>query len=290
MTAAERQLTRHIIGERDERVRAVNDLWAKLRELQEEIGKAGQTSGSAQTCGAISRSSNDSRLHESHPVVAEMQALRVQLQSQQRQMDTHDGHFNQVDRNFSELKASLQKAELDIRGKFKEELSALVVRLSEEGHARFGTAQDDEQVHHQCAAAPLGSGTGGSEWRFGFESLLDKSDSGKPDDVSLVSLRSAVSAIEVRQQQLLDELSTLRALLIEVHVNLPLHAVRASRIALRSTELSREERKLALASLESKEQQIRSDIEKVRERSDSDLRSISVSLSDIRSAIVMNGE
>merc|ERR1711972_709305 len=67
-------------------------------------------------------------------------------------------------------------------------------------------------------------------------------------------------------QQQTNELSVHRSLLIELHTNLSLHAVRASRIALRSLELSREERSLALASLETKEQQIRSDMEGVRER------------------------
>eukprot|EP00419_Tripos_fusus_P009610 CAMPEP_0172669702 /NCGR_PEP_ID=MMETSP1074-20121228/9852_1 /TAXON_ID=2916 /ORGANISM="Ceratium fusus, Strain PA161109" /LENGTH=281 /DNA_ID=CAMNT_0013486515 /DNA_START=152 /DNA_END=997 /DNA_ORIENTATION=- len=278
MSATERQLTRQIIGERDERARAVNDLWAKLRELQEEVGRATQTSGAGSRC------SNEGPLQESHPVMAEMRALRIELQNHQQRIDTHDSQLNQVERNSVELKASLHRAEVDIRGRFKEDLVALV---SQEGQARFGNELGDEQV---ASGAAKGSGTGGSDCRFDFESLLDKFDSAKPDDESLASLRSVVSDIEVRQQHILDEISTLRALLVEVHVNLPLHAVRASRIALRSTELSREERKLALASLESKEQQIRSDIEKVRERSDSDLRSISVSLTDIRNAIVMNAE
>jgi len=80
-----------------------------------------------------------------------------------------------------------------------------------------------------------------------------------PEDQDSEGVQSQVRALDERQQLQQGELSAIRSVLIEVHMNLPLHSIRASRIALRSTELSKEERELALSSLETKEQQIKAE-------------------------------
>lgn len=70
-------------------------------------------------------------------------------------------------------------------------------------------------------------------------------------------------SFEDRLWQQAKELSNLKNIVTDVHASLPLHAVRASRIALRSTELSKEDRRLALASLDKKEAQIRAEVDNV---------------------------
>lgn len=74
--------------------------------------------------------------------------------------------------------------------------------------------------------------------------------------------------VEDLQGQQVQQLTALRSLVVEVHVNLLLHAVKASRIALRCTDLSKEERRLALQSLDAKERLVREDIGKISERFD----------------------
>jgi myosin heavy subunit len=74
--------------------------------------------------------------------------------------------------------------------------------------------------------------------------------------------------VEELQGQQVQQLTALRSLVVEVHVNLLLHAVKASRIALRCTDLSKEERRLALQSLDAKERLVREDISKINERFD----------------------
>merc|ERR1712183_1009313 len=80
------------------------------------------------------------------------------------------------------------------------------------------------------------------------------------------ALQKKIKQLDEKLERQAGELSLWRQVLIEVNLTLPLHAVRASRIALRSTELSAEERRLVLESLESKESKIRTQTERVRER------------------------
>jgi hypothetical protein len=68
-------------------------------------------------------------------------------------------------------------------------------------------------------------------------------------------------SFEEKLNQQAEELEKITKVVSEMHANLPLHAVRASRIALRSSELSKEDRRQALASLDKKEEQIRAGID-----------------------------
>jgi hypothetical protein len=62
-----------------------------------------------------------------------------------------------------------------------------------------------------------------------------------------------------RQRQQAQELSALRGAVIEVQTDLSLHCVRTSRLAMQAVELSQEERQEALATLASKERQLKAD-------------------------------
>lgn len=239
MTATERQLTRHIIEERDERVKAINDLWAKLQDLQQEVQRVRMT-----PC--------DYKGPKTLPAeaIVELDTLKAELAAQRSQLA---GHCAAMDGSLEALRCSVQRAEAEVR-EGRMDLNALAHRFAElresrtkaieSSKATSGTGLEPQRAL-ELAGAPAGELT-----------------------ASLTALRNKVRDLEMKQQQQVKELAALRSVLIEVHVNLPLHAVRASRIALRSTELSREERKLALSSLEAKEQQIRFEIDKVRERND----------------------
>jgi len=166
----------------------------------------------------------------------------------------------------------MQKTEIEVH-EGRASLSMLMGRLESlrDNQGRQGEGRSDDKLAPSDVAGMAGS------------------DPQTATGDSVAKLQGRMKEVEQKQHQHFKELGALRAVLIEVHVNLPLHAVRASRIALRSTELSKEERKLALSSLEAKEQQIRADIDKVRERNDQnqDVRSVSLSLNDIRSAVAV---
>merc|ERR1711933_273843 len=63
--------------------------------------------------------------------------------------------------------------------------------------------------------------------------------------------------------EMAQQLTSMRALLVEVQMSL---LVKASRIALRSTELTSEERRVALLSLADKEKALHVDISTIRKR------------------------
>merc|ERR1711956_55338 len=123
-----------------------------------------------------------------------------------------------------------------------------------DNQGRPGEGRGDVKLAPTDVAASLGSSMAGSDLQTATGDVFAK-------------LQGRMKEVEQKQHQHFKELAALRAVLIEVHVNLPLHAVRASRIALRSTELSKEERKLALSSLEAKEQQIQAEVQRLRESS-----------------------
>jgi len=260
MTATERQLTRHIIEERDERIRAVGDLWAKLRDLQREVQRLAQNGTTSKPIGTSAK-----------PEGPELEALRSELSRQKHQQDSHRAHIESM---LDSLRANLQKTELEVH-EGRSSLTMLMGRLESlrDSQGRPGDGRSEDKL--SITGSAMGSTAG--------------SDSQTVSGDQVAKLQGRLKEFEQKQHQHFKELAALRAVLIEVHVNLPLHAVRASRIALRSTELSKEERKLALSSLEAKEHQIRADIDKVRERNDQnqDVRSVSLSLNDIRSAVAV---
>jgi len=263
MTATERQLARHILQERDERVRAFGDLQARLQDLQRELQKQGQT-------GATLRPA-DACPNQEH----ELRALTAEVRTQQHQQDSHRAV---VESAISALRATLQKTDAEVNSG-RSALGTLTGRLERlanlvDKRGRVGEERIDGKLAPVDAAGSPGSGVGGSD-------LQSKGDT------TAAQLEGRLEEIEQKQQKLTKDLATLRAAIIEVHINVPVHAVRASRIALRSAELSREERRVALSSLEAKEQQLRADIERIRERNDEgrDQLNGSLSLKDIRNAV-----
>merc|ERR1711920_882160 len=77
---------------------------------------------------------------------------------------------------------------------------------------------------------------------------------------------SAKEDLEGRQQQQAKETFSIRLAMTEMHLSLLLHTMRASRIALKSSEITREERRLALDALDKKERRVRSDMDAVTAR------------------------
>lgn len=285
MTATERQLTKKIIEEKDERTKAVNDVWRKLDQMQAEVNnlKAAGTTAAVATAASADASRRGSNAAPAVTSV-ELQELKAEMDNQR---NTFTGRLSTLDNSVEELRASLGRAEMEAQqavGKCRESQDAMGTRLDDEikqlkeNGPPPGKASEEKNVGKAMEAAPLGNAmVPASEQKFTGNSV------GNGDDV-LEKLREQVKGLDEKQLQTAKELTAVRSVLIEVHVNLPLHAVRASRIALRSTELSREERKLALSSLEAKEQHIRADIERVRERND---QSPELALSDLRA---MNGD
>jgi len=103
------------------------------------------------------------------------------------------------------------------------------------------------------------------ELRFQIEGASKPSfGSPEPSAVPNVEGSNVAGDLEKRQQELENEVASLRDLWVEVQLGLSMCAVRASRIAMRTSDLSEKGRKQALSVLESKEQAIMTQIEDAR--------------------------
>jgi len=91
---------------------------------------------------------------------------------------------------------------------------------------------------------------------FGIGGSLEELPPTKFD--AIAALQTSVKDLDAKQQQLTKEGSNLKELLNEVHLEVAMNAIRASRVALQSTDLSKEERNQALAALYKKELECKS--------------------------------
>jgi len=265
MSAGERQLMRHIIEERDERIKASHALWAKLEDLQQQVSAVRAAPPVASSTLGIG---------DAH----EVEAFRAELAAQRNQLASQRSNF---DESLEVLRSGLRRAEMEAQedsARTKEDIRALsdkVDREVKELRAKAGKGGKEEQAADAGRSRPWEAAQREAAEREAAELQAAREEGNRANakfDEQLEMLQGQVQSVEERQQQQEElqqqqakDVSALRAVLIEVHGNLPLHAVRASRIALRSTDLSKEERKLALASLESKENQIRLDLARARE-------------------------
>jgi len=255
--------------------------------------------------------------------------LKAELTRQQHQQDRQkhqqDSTRAYVDSSLKALRATMQKTDLEIHegrtaiNTVAGRLEGLRKLIDGNGQSRSCEGRGDSECNGQsrscegrgdsecvpteavgvvrsgsCGLVRTGSGglvrsgSGGS----GGSDLLGKLKEQRLHDEIIAELKGRLEEVEQNHHKHLQDLATLRMLLIEIHLNVPVHAVRASRIGLRSSELSKEERKAALSSLEAKEQQLRANIDRIRERNDQnrDVRGVSLSLKDIRNAVDFGSE
>lgn len=203
-----------IVAERSERFQAVNDLWAKLGELQLELNGNGAASRGAKPPPQEAMSQEVAQLRSFARSTAESNAETI---------------------------AELRKAQGDQLKK----LSDLEFRLSEFKTQAVSGGNHGRQRPE--ATDLFGSGSEGS-FHDKFESLRK----------ATVTTQGMVERLDERDREKEKEFAEMRTLIIQTYNSLPLHAVKASRVALKAVKMTADEIERALQALDQTEQKLRS--------------------------------
>jgi len=225
ISTAERQLAKQLYEEQQERNRSVTALWARLEEVDQQI-----------------------------------QVL--QAQSQERQMQAlapstlhapvQDSNIALLQRNLEAATTVSENTEVNSQvSRLEERVQTLMDQISE-GQSRFSNGSSDMASVMQSRSMVASSSTGSCLER------LPANTNG-----SMATLQTSLKDLDAKHGQLVKELSYVKGVLTEVHISMHINAIRASRIALQSTDLSREERSQALAALDKKEVECKGHIRKV---------------------------
>mmetsp|Transcript_75433 Transcript_75433/g.149173 ORF Transcript_75433/g.149173 Transcript_75433/m.149173 type:complete len:238 (+) Transcript_75433:1-714(+) len=215
VSTAERQLVRQLHQEQQERNRAVTELWARLKEVDQQI-----------------------------------QVLQVQSQERQAQALAPSPLHDPI----QEPKSPLSHRDLPVAASVSEnvasDVTSQVLRLEERVQALMDQISENQARFRK-----------GSPEMSGTESFSQ----GPPDNSAdaMVSLQGGLKDLSTKHEQMAKELSYVKGVLTEVHISMHINAIRASRIALQSTDLSRDERNQALAALDKKELECKGHIRKV---------------------------
>mmetsp|Transcript_135191 Transcript_135191/g.263302 ORF Transcript_135191/g.263302 Transcript_135191/m.263302 type:complete len:252 (+) Transcript_135191:58-813(+) len=140
---------------------------------------------------------------------------------------------------------------VEANGQVEERVQALMDQINE-SRVKFTERPPELTCTTESAVAAAGSGTGGS---------LDGPLGTTAD--AIAALQHIVKDLNAKQRQQAKEVSYLRGGFIEVHIRVQMNAIRASKIALKSTTLSTHERNEALVALDRKETECKSCIRKI---------------------------
>jgi len=273
MSPTERQLMRYIIDERDERIKAVNDLKVQWEEVQGRVTaqlalpppvtsanwdkvpleNSFASSLDVETLRTELRSELRSRLRSE--LRSELcSELRVELRNEMQAAELRGGTAVELDSELANqqlvaLQERVREAEADLRREL-EQARADIVSLGNFVNKEFdnfcGSANRTSTGSHPVVVAPRAD----ERARRGSGGGLSEADGVAAGAQG--TLCAQVKAIE-------DKLA-------EVFLTMPLLAIRSSRIALHSHDLAREERRMSLKSLETTERQVKEEVERFRQR------------------------
>jgi len=235
LSPTERKLADDILCERMERFNSVNELWDKIHEIQQELAESGRPllQGSQSTLGtAEDRSPGDFKQPEltalQRTVSEEGMKVYNTLQAMQRSQQ--------------DLQERLSKLERTVHTDSLERLS--------KPERTAPTAGLDIIQRHLDEAANL-------QERAPIDGMRDVSFEGEQD---LQQLTQQVHKLVATVGEQADAVSSIRRTLVESSLNMPLQAISSSRMALRASELTLEQRQLALKSLSEKENSLRTNL------------------------------
>jgi len=226
VSPTEKELARQLSEERDERNKAVKALWARFEQLDQQMQQLQATPAPAQ----LPTQPGERRLH---PVI-----------SRGLEAATAVAHHTGAKVNGQVLLlTALEKVQA-----LMEQINESKVRFREGPPELVSVSRSSPNV----ALAAAGSGTGGST-------------EGPPATTAdaIATLQTSVKDLKTKQQQQTKEVTYLKRVLIEVHIEVQMNAIRASKIALQSTELSRDDRNQAVSALDKKELECKGYIRKV---------------------------
>eukprot|EP00419_Tripos_fusus_P011851 CAMPEP_0172664410 /NCGR_PEP_ID=MMETSP1074-20121228/6576_1 /TAXON_ID=2916 /ORGANISM="Ceratium fusus, Strain PA161109" /LENGTH=402 /DNA_ID=CAMNT_0013480559 /DNA_START=58 /DNA_END=1266 /DNA_ORIENTATION=+ len=247
--SATRQLARQLSEERGERNKAVSALWARLEELNKQIQRLEAQSQPAQLPAppALPITVQDSPLTTGGRVKANGEATL----SEERAFSRHSSPASGEATLSEERVQTWANRHVTIS---EERVQALLDQMNESS-VQFTERPPELACTTELAnvaVAATSSGTGGS---------LDGPLGTTAD--AIAALQNGLKDLDAKYQQQAKEVSYLKGVLIEVHIGVQMNAIRASRIALQSTDLSRDERNQALSALDKKETECKSYIRKV---------------------------
>jgi len=194
----------------------------------------------------------------------QIQVLQTQSQEKQTQHVAPMALLSPVqDPNTALFQGSLEAATMNSENtglevnsqvsRLEERVQALMDQISE-SQVRFGKGSLAQEMLSTLQPTSAGetSNTG---------SFLDTLPANPV--ASMASPQASLKDLDAKQEQLAKELNYVKGALTEVHISMHINAIRASRIALQSTDLSRDERNQALEALDKKERECKGHIRKV---------------------------
>jgi len=261
VSTAERHLARQLCEERDERNKAVSALWARLEQVDQQIHKLQATPPLTQLPmqPALPPVLQDSLVTSTSFEAA--QQLCEERDERNKAVRALWARFEQVDQQIHKLQATpptqlpVHCAGTEVNGQVtlaEIMVQTLMERLNESGVPLLEGPPELVSTLPTVAVGAAGSGTGGS---------LEGPRATTAD--AIAALQTSVKDLDVKQQQQTKELAYLKGMLIEVHIGVQMNAIRASRIALQSTDLSRDERYEAQAALDKKELECKAKVRKL---------------------------
>jgi DNA repair exonuclease SbcCD ATPase subunit len=105
-----------------------------------------------------------------------------------------------------------------------------------------------------------------------------------PTPSSQSDLGARLAKVDEVQGKHTRQIASIRSLVVETYMSLQMHAIKASRIALRCTTLSDEDRKLTLQNLDAKERLVQEDIKRIYARLDASSPGMAIVPTNGRSA------
>mmetsp|Transcript_33644 Transcript_33644/g.76256 ORF Transcript_33644/g.76256 Transcript_33644/m.76256 type:complete len:304 (-) Transcript_33644:86-997(-) len=264
MSPGERQLMRLIITEKEERTKAVDDMSFEFSKLKDKIDSQLTTALSvlSQPAKAVTPQKIDAVSSEV------VQSLTSQIQDQRTTMTNQQREFSH---SLEALRTSLQRAEVDANeGRSKAAAMQAEIKDLRDKITNMGTKAGLQSEHLVDKDGSVNNVPTTAIWRGKDEEIkpiLAAEQNGGADPKAMQTCLKQVKNLEDKNQGQEQEMTSMRSVLIELHVNISLYSLRASRIALRSPELSREERRLALGSLDTKERRIRAEVSAIRDKS-----------------------
>lgn len=246
------ELHKAIKREEEERRHSMESMQRNMESMQRSIEDLAKKLASQSANVAPPTPSNQKAPTSSSSVVErDLREMRVfctaieeKMNKNQGQMDNHNRMIQQHNHQLQELFAST--ASLETR--------TTAVEESNRRGPTAGPPTNTVPATPPPAPAPAPANKGNSN--------------STSDAVVGHGMEVRLKKVEDYQSEQAQQLASLRSLVVEVHMNLLLHAVKASRIALRCTDLSKEERRLALQSLDAKERLVQEDISKISARFD----------------------
>lgn len=256
VSTAERQLARQLHEEQHERNRAVTELWTRLKEVDEQIQvlqahsqkQQTQTLAPAQLHVPIQDPNNawSHRELEASTSASASEIIAFEVSSQVSRLEERVqvvmDQMNESQTRFSKDSAAMAFTTQPAWAPPINSTESYLEGLPANPAAALASLQSglkDLDTKHKQMAEEL--------------SHLKAANSSTESFLELASLQSGLKDLNTKHERIAKEVSHVKGEVTEVSFSMQINAIRTTRIALQSSELSRDERHRALEALDKKE-------------------------------------